>query len=383
MLATSWVSKVLLMTSRLMLGSVSGSSLEQDETIDTPPTAPAPRLGRNVSVTLTIYLSGGSLWRSTFLSRTTSTGRTASLLAYHIFESPTTNANKLRTQRYTDKSRRRDRLVARLHFEQCGRIGTPRKRREFELVSGRVMFRTLLIGGVVVLLCCLSPAQAGCGVEVKVLLSPEQTQAAIASLNAGQETVGRVYFFDTGSLDLLSQGVIVRLRQGSSVDLTVKVRPHADKGFSVPSGGSENFKCEVDIVGGEEQKSYSIQGKFAGQQIPETGNEIVGMLSAGQRDLLKQAHISTDWTLVKRIANIESKSWRVRAQPHLSPLVLELWQWPTGQVLELSARARSAAGSSAYSQLQQLATAKGLSLSRQQQFKTTLVLRALTQGVAR
>jgi len=295
----------------------------------------------------------------------------------------TTTVNRLSTQRYTDQSRRRDRLVARLHFEQCGRIGTPRKRREFELASGRVMFRTLLIGGVVVLLCCLSPAQAGCGLEVKLLLSPDQTKAAIASLNAGKETAGRVYFFDTGSLDLLSQGVIVRLRQGSNVDLTVKVRPPADEGFSVPSGGRENFKCEVDIVGGEEQRSYSIQSKVAGQQIPETGDEIVGMLSAGQRNLLKQAHISIDWRLIKRIASIESKSWRVRAQPHLNPLVLELWQWPTGQVLELSAKASSAAGSSAYSQLQQLATAKGLSLNRQQQFKTTLVLRALTQGVAR
>jgi hypothetical protein len=244
------------------------------------------------------------------------------------------------------------------------------------------MFRTFLIGGVVMLLRCLSPAQAGCGVEVKVLLSPEQTKAAVASLNAGKEAVGQVYFFDTSSLDLLSQGVIVRLRQGSSVDLTVKVRPPGNKEFSGPSGGRKNFKCEIDIVGDEEQKSYSIQNKFAGQHTPETGAEVFGMLSASQKDLLKQAHISTDWKLVKRIAGIESKSWRVRAQPHLNPLVLELWQWPTGQVLELSTRASGAAGSSVHSQLQQLATAKGLSLSRQQQFKTTLVLEALTQHVA-
>lgn len=244
------------------------------------------------------------------------------------------------------------------------------------------MFRTLLIGGVVLLLRCPSAAQAGCGVEVKILLSPEQTKAAVASLNAGKEAVGQVYFFDTSSLDLLSQGVIVRLRQGSSADLTVKVRPHGNKEFSGPSGGRKNFKCEIDIVGGEEQKSYSIQSKFAGQRTPETGAEIFGMLSASQKDLLKQAHISTDWRLVKRIAGIESKSWRVRAQPHLNPLVLELWQWPTGQVLELSTRASGAAGSSVYSQLQQLATARGLSLSRQQQFKTTLVLQALAGHVA-
>src|SRR5277367_2545145 len=139
------------------------------------------------------------------------------------------------------------------------------------------MFRTLLISGVVMLLRCLSPAQAGCGVEVKVLLSPEQTKAAVASLNAEKETVGEVYFFDTSSLDLLSQGVIVRLRRGSSVDLTVKVRPPGGKGFSGPSGGRKSFKCEVDIVGGEEQKSYSIRSKFAGQQIPETGDEVFRM----------------------------------------------------------------------------------------------------------
>ena len=141
-------------------------------------------------------------------------------------------------------------------FQQVRRIATPHKPRYVEVASGRAMFRTLLIGAVVMLLRCLSPAQSGCDVEVKVLLSPEQTKAAVASLNAGKEAVGQVYFFDTSSLDLLSQGVIVRLRQGSSVDLTVKVRPPGSKEFSGPCGGGKNFKCEVDIVGGEEQKSY-------------------------------------------------------------------------------------------------------------------------------
>ena len=233
------------------------------------------------------------------------------------------------------------------------------------------------------LLCCLSLAQAECGVEAKVLLLPEQTKAAVASLNAGKETVGHVYFFDTNELDLLSQGVIVRLRQGSSTDLTVKVRPSVTKEFSGSSDGGENFKCEVDVVGGEEQKSYSIRSKVAGQQTPETGAEIFGMLSTSQKNLLKQAHISTDWRLVKRIAGIEAKSWRVKDQPPLNAAVLELWQWPTGQVLELSARANAATGLSVYLQLQQLATSKGLSLARQQQFKTTLVLQSLTQGVVK
>jgi hypothetical protein len=236
-----------------------------------------------------------------------------------------------------------------------------------------------------VLLRCLSPVQAQCSAEEKVLLSPEQTKAAVASLNAGKETGGQVYLFDTAALDLLSQGVIVRLRQSSSADLTVKVRPRVGNEFSGTSSGHEKFKCEVDIVGSEEQKSYSIQRKLAGQQIPipSTGSEIFRMLSASQKDLLKQAHISINWKLVKRIADIEAKSWRAKAQPPLNPVVLELWQWPTGQVLELSARADAAAGLSVDSQLRQLATSKGLSLARQQQFKTTLVLQAVTRSGAR
>ena len=66
------------------------------------------------------------------------------------------------------------------------------------------------------LLVSASRAQERCGVEVKLLLSPTETQIAIASLNLGKETTDRIYFFDTSSLDLLSQGLIVRLRQGST-----------------------------------------------------------------------------------------------------------------------------------------------------------------------
>ncbi len=254
------------------------------------------------------------------------------------------------------------------------------------VVRGRARLRTLVIGAVTVFLRCLSPAQTQCSAEAKVLISTEQTKAAVASLNAAaMETAGHVYLFDTAALDLLSQGVIVRLRQGSSADLTVKVRSRVSNELSGTSSGREKFKCEVDIVGSEEQRSYSIQRKLAGRQIavPSTGSEIFRMLSASQKDLLRQAHISTDWKLVKRIVGIEARSWRIKPQPTLNSVALELWQWSTGQVLELSARADTATGRSVYSQLQQLATSKGLSLVRQQQFKTTLVLQEVAGAGAR
>jgi hypothetical protein len=63
-------------------------------------------------------------------------------------------------------------------------------------------------------LCSVLHAQDRCDVEVKLLLSPSEDQVAFTALDVKKETTGFVYFFDTNTLDLLSQGVIVRLRQG-------------------------------------------------------------------------------------------------------------------------------------------------------------------------
>src|SRR5277367_4726594 len=73
------------------------------------------------------------------------------------------------------------------------------------------------------LLCSGLRAQENCSAEVKLLLSPAETQVAVAALSAGKETASRVYFFDTDTLALLSQGAIVRLRQDAKSDLTVKL----------------------------------------------------------------------------------------------------------------------------------------------------------------
>ena len=62
-----------------------------------------------------------------------------------------------------------------------------------------------------------------CSAEVKMLLS-SPIQTTVTSLSFENKTTGQVYFFDTDELDLLKQGVIVRVRQGANDDLTVKVR---------------------------------------------------------------------------------------------------------------------------------------------------------------
>ena len=125
--------------------------------------------------------------------------------------------------------------------------------------------RTVWICAVLLLSCALH-AQERCAVEIKLLLLPAEAPATIASLKLKKETTGQVYFFDTDALDLLSKGVIVRVRQGGDNDLAVKVRPPEAKKFGDPTQGREDFKCENDLTGGEVTPSYSIRKKYAGSQ---------------------------------------------------------------------------------------------------------------------
>jgi hypothetical protein len=225
-------------------------------------------------------------------------------------------------------------------------------------------------------------AQENCNVEVKLLLSPAETQAAIAALGAKKETGGRVYFFDTHALDLLLQGAVVRLRLGARNDLTVKLRPPNGRKISAPSQGRDGFKCEVDLTGEGANSSYSITTGFAPGEFPQSGKDVSRLLIPAQTRLLEDAHISVDWTRVKRIAEITSTDWRPRTQPHLGKLTLELWGWPGGKALELSTKVAPGAGPSTYAELQELVRSKQLSMSPIQRAKTSIALEVITHNPA-
>jgi hypothetical protein len=56
---------------------------------------------------------------------------------------------------------------------------------------------------------------------------------------------------------------------------------------------------------------------------------------------------------------------------------LELWEWPAGKILELSAKIGSDADAAKYAELERLARINNLALSASQDTKTSLVLETL------
>lgn len=236
---------------------------------------------------------------------------------------------------------------------------------------------TLCVIGTLLVLCSGLRAQETCPGEIKFLLSPPTIQTVIVSLGFEHKAVGQVYLFDTEELDLMKQGLIVRVRQGQNNDLTVKIRWPADDKEVDRFKLRKHFPCEMDRTGAGEDISYSEGRKYKPNRVPKTGEEILRILNGQQKTLLQEAGITIDWSRVKRLTNIKLTKWESAAEPSFGKLTLELWESPGGDILELSTKVAPGAAASRYAELQRLLDQKGLPLTANQGTKTSMALENL------
>ncbi len=172
--------------------------------------------------------------------------------------------------------------------------------------------------------------------------------------------------------------MILRLREGAKLDLTTKFRPLSGQKLVDPSGGRDRYKCEIDLNNGVENPSFSVQNEYAAAKLPQTGEELLRLLTDNQKQLLKDSKVKIDWTRIKRIADIQSTSWTTAAQPPLGKLSLELWQFPNGRILEVSTKVTPDSGQATYVELQNLAKNHNLALDANQSPKTSTALTKIT-----
>ena len=219
-------------------------------------------------------------------------------------------------------------------------------------------------------------AQGECSTEVKLLVSPAQTQKVLTVLNAGKKVRGQIYLFDTEGLDLLSRGVTIRLRTAAKNDLTVKLRS-AESDNTMPPAGAPASECEIDMIGNMALTSYSLRKAWRTGSVPETGDELRSALSADQLKLFRSAVTSIDWDRLKAQADIRATVWDAHPDTSIEKISIELWEWTGGQILELSTRTSRQNGALALSELRAIAARNGLTVMDKQEAKTTLVLQAL------
>ncbi len=235
---------------------------------------------------------------------------------------------------------------------------------------------------IVLLLCSALHAEETCSVEIKLLLSPSTIKSVVASMSFGKQTTSRIYFFDTDNLSLLNQGVIVRVRQGAKNDLTVKVRLPKGNNQIESSKLREHFGCEIDRTEAGANTSYSVRQNYKDRPVPEAGADLFSALSPRQRQLLREAHVSIAWSQVRRISSIRSTTWATPPESPPGKLTLEYWEFPEGSILELSTRSSASEWELKSADLHRLAKLKGLSLSANQETKTSTVLRGLKRDAS-
>jgi hypothetical protein len=220
-------------------------------------------------------------------------------------------------------------------------------------------------------------AEEACPVEIKLLLLPSTVKSVIASVSFGKQATSQIYFFDTDNLGLLSQGVIVRVRQGAKNDLTVKVRLPEGSNQLESSKLGEQFGCEIDRTEAGANTSYSVGQNYKNSRVPEAGEDIFSALSFRQRELLEKAHVSINWSQVRRTPGIRSTTWATPSKSPSGKLTLEYWEFPGSSILELSARSPGNEWELKSADLHRLAKSKGLLQSANQETKTSTVLRGL------
>lgn len=184
-------------------------------------------------------------------------------------------------------------------------------------------------------------AQTECSAEVKFRLKPTQAKEAAKALKDDKPKEGKVMLYDTPSLALLNQGVILRVRSGNEEDLTVKLRPKSSEGLAGLAS------CEADIASdGSVQHSFGAKREPFTTPAPKDGLGFQAELDASQKKLLLAAKPEIVWKNVQRFPAVKVEEWSSKKEKGFDKITVEQWKWDGGEILEISTKTdeKSASG---------------------------------------
>lgn len=223
-------------------------------------------------------------------------------------------------------------------------------------------------------------------VEVKFSLSVQDLNQSLKALDFDKEEAEYrdIYFVDTKNLDLYSQNILVRIRQGvdDNSDITVKQRP-ANPKFDWSSyeevGG---FKCEADMTSQKTVTSCSIKKDVDAEDVDlvlEEEDDIQDLLKKNQKALLEDLGIKVAWSKLNVLGPIKSTAWELETSDGLEVSV-EVWKVAAGNFfLEVSSKGDLKDAKSIQAKLEKLIQSKKLSVDSAQVSKTEFALKKLSK----
>jgi hypothetical protein len=230
-------------------------------------------------------------------------------------------------------------------------------------------------------------------VELKLTV-PESEQYATAralGVDPLDAQIRQVYFFDTPSLTLNRNGLVVRARRvqrKKGGDSIVKVRPVVPSQLPEKLRGSPDFNVEVDAMPGGFVCSGTLKQRVENHEVRsvvEGDQPVRGLFSKAQRALgAEQAPDDIELDELQVLGPILVLKLRFEPEGYGRPLVAELWTYPdNSRVLELSTKCAPSEAFQVAAESRAFLAGRGVDLAGEQQTKTLKALKACVSRTAR
>jgi len=228
-------------------------------------------------------------------------------------------------------------------------------------------------------------------VELKLTVPESYQRSAIAALGIDplDAQMRQVVFFDTPDLALQRLGVVVRARrsQGAADDSVVKLRPVVPTELPADLRRSPAFGVEVDAMPGGYVCSGSLKAKLGTTDVASTvaGERPLRKLFTKEQRAFLARHTTDGPGLDDLVALGPITLLKLRFTPpdYGRRMVAELWFYPDGsRILELSTKCAPGEAFQVAAESRAFLADRGISLSGEQQTKTSTALQYFSQLAA-
>lgn len=215
--------------------------------------------------------------------------------------------------------------------------------------------------------------------EVKLSIDPADVRALFDGLQLDRVKDvrrRRVVFFDTATQELRQAGLLLRARFGDGGDdVTLKARGPIGVRAALALRGDADAKAELDHTSRGLLPSVSLGDDVSDKRIRDV---LAGRHGARTIVGPKQERVLEDllghrppWQRLQALGPAEITAWKLKPAGMSEDIVVELWRLPNGrQVVEVSAKDKSARGAALAAELQALLRRLGVDPSNAQETKT-------------
>ena len=223
-------------------------------------------------------------------------------------------------------------------------------------------------------------------IKITVLATEEELVRAHVRAEDLEPLHRRVFFFDTGKLELFDGGVVLRARvtRDDDDDSTVKLRPVKPAEIDRSWKQIDGFEIEIDVVGDKPVCSAKLEATQGRGEIDEVADEQrpIRKLFSDDQERLVHEHKpeGVTWDGIEVLGPVEVRKWEWDPEEFPHEVTIEEWVLPDeSDFIELSIKVGPDEAIEAAAAFRELLIERALDPDGDQQAKTRWALEFFTR----